>query len=108
MDEAWLKRCRKRMERINALPRPLRELVDDEGWTVVDAFLCIGLRVPDHIRALIKATRENAPNLERQFASFGVTKANHITHLIKSIRAESHQGWTEAPDDSGPLRSNVK
>lgn len=108
MDDAWLERCRKRMDKINSLPRPLRELVDEEGWTIVDAFLCVGLRIPDHIRILIRATRRGDPDLTRQFASFGISKAKHVAHLTRSILAGSHQGWTEAPGTSGPLRSNVK
>jgi len=51
--EEWLRRCRKRMEQINALPPELRTLVHEFGWTIIKAFLDCGVRNHRHIRHLI-------------------------------------------------------
>ena len=61
--EGWMDRRQARMERIDAMPYDLRMLVKEEGLTIVQAFL-----------------------------DCGVTKSNHIKHLIATVRSGSFNG----------------
>lgn len=49
-----------RMNRIDALPADIRELIHEEGYTVVDAFLSLGVKKASQIRHLILAVRRGS------------------------------------------------
>lgn len=54
-EEARAERNRvKRMQDIDALPAPMRALVHDYGWCVVNSFLECGVTTPKHIRHLVE------------------------------------------------------
>ena len=57
-DADFLTRCRARMARIDAMPKPIRELVHEYGLTMVRAFLDCGVTKPNQIRHLIAVVRE--------------------------------------------------
>jgi hypothetical protein len=62
MDEMGLDRVRKRMSKIDAMPKDIRELVHEHGLTMVQAFM-----------------------------DCGVTKAKHIKHLITTVQRGSYE-----------------
>jgi len=43
-----------RMMRVDAMPKPLRDLVHEYGLTIVDAFLAVGVSKPKHIRHVVE------------------------------------------------------
>lgn len=49
---------RRRFEQIDSLTPDMRELVNDEGWTIVDNFMRCGVRKPNQIRHLINLVRD--------------------------------------------------
>lgn len=56
----YLARARERMSKIDSLSPDLRMLVHEEGWTVVDAFLRLGVTKAKHIRHLIQTVRNGS------------------------------------------------
>lgn len=48
------KRSARRMAAIDALPDDIRALVHEYSYTVVDAFLVLGIKKPRHIRHLVE------------------------------------------------------
>lgn len=48
-------RRRERMERIDAMPRELRELVHAYGLRVVDTCMALGITKPKHIKHIVEA-----------------------------------------------------
>jgi hypothetical protein len=56
----YLARAKKRMSDIDALAPDIREIVHEEGWSVVHAFLNLGIRQARHIRHLIAAVRRGS------------------------------------------------
>lgn len=59
-DAAYLARCRKRMEQIDAQPPEIRALVHEFGWSVVNSFLMLKITKASHIRHLIEVVREGS------------------------------------------------
>jgi hypothetical protein len=55
-------RVGRRMARIDALSPEIRQLVHEEGLTVVGAFLDLGVTAPRHIRHLISTVRCGSNN----------------------------------------------
>jgi hypothetical protein len=58
--EDYLKRARDRMKQIDGLTPELRQLVHEEGWTVVNAFMLLGVKKAKHIRHLIQTVRNGS------------------------------------------------
>lgn len=50
------------MEEIDNLPKPIRELIHEEGYTIVNAFLACGVKNHKHIRHLINTVRDGSYN----------------------------------------------
>ena len=59
-DEAYLKRVRARMDTFDRLPREMRDLINEEGYSIVAQFLSCGVRKPNQIRHLIRVVREGS------------------------------------------------
>lgn len=59
----------RRFEQIDALPPDMRQLVNDEGWTIVDNFMRCGVQKAAQIRHLIKMVRDGT-------AAYGNTAYN--------------------------------
>jgi hypothetical protein len=49
---------RRRFDQIDMLPPDMRDLVNDEGWTIVDNFMQCGVKKSAQIRHLIKMVRD--------------------------------------------------
>jgi hypothetical protein len=53
-------RCRRRMERVDAMSPELRACVHEYGLTIVDAFVDIGVTKARHIRHLVETVRKGS------------------------------------------------
>jgi len=58
--EDYLLRCRARMREIDALSPDIREIVHEEGWTIVKAFLDLGIKKAPQIKHLISTVRDGS------------------------------------------------
>lgn len=56
----------KRMDRIDSMPKDMRELVHEHGLTVVDAFLACGVTKARHMRHLIKTIKQGGYEIGRR------------------------------------------
>ena len=65
----------KRMAEIDRLPAATRELVHDYGWSVVNAFLSIGVTKPKHIKHLVETVLDEFSPTRGAFSSQGVRSA---------------------------------
>lgn len=56
--QAFHERAVKRMNRIDEMPKEMRECVHEFGLTIVDAMLACGVKEARHIRHLVNTVRE--------------------------------------------------
>lgn len=68
-------RRRARMEKIDAQPQAIRELVHSYGWNVVNAFLTLGLKKPNHIRHLVETVLNEFSPTRGATSNQGVQRA---------------------------------
>jgi hypothetical protein len=59
-NEEYLARARERMRQIDSLSPDVRQLVHEHGWTVVNAFLKLGVTKAKHIRHLIQTVKNGS------------------------------------------------
>lgn len=59
MDPYQIKR-EVRMSRVDAMPADVRAIVHEEGLTIVDAFLAVGVTKAKHMRHLISTIRQGS------------------------------------------------
>ena len=68
----WVQSKReKRMQRIDDLPRELRDLVNSYGFSVVDAFLAVGVSKPNQIKHLVETVLDNFSPTRGSFSAQG-------------------------------------
>ena len=58
--EEYLRRVKTRMDRIDAMPKDVREIVHEHGLTVVDALLAAGVTKGRVMRHLISVIRQGS------------------------------------------------
>lgn len=58
--EEYLRRIKIRMDRIDALPKEVREVIHEHGLTVVDALLAAGVTKARTMRHLISTIRQGS------------------------------------------------
>lgn len=63
-----------RMARIDALPPAIRELIHEEGLSIVQSFLDVGVKKPEHIRHLIMRVRSGSVDIGTGAGGFGWTQ----------------------------------
>ena len=69
-----------RMERVDAMPEDIRELVHEYGLTVVDAFLSCGVTKANRIRHLVETVLDEFSPTRGSRSSQGIRSAFGIAH----------------------------
>ncbi len=60
MDQHGIDRVQKRMAKIDAMPKDIRELVHEHGLTMVQAFMDCGVTKHKHIKHLITTVQRGS------------------------------------------------
>ena len=61
----------KRMERFDAMPRDMRDLVNAYGFSIVDAFISCGVVKPNRIKHLVETVLDNFSPTRGSFTAQG-------------------------------------
>jgi hypothetical protein len=77
----------KRMERFDAMPRELRDLVNAYGFAIVDACLTLGVTKPNQIKHLVETVLDNFSPTRGSFSAQGKR-----SELARVERVEKERG----------------
>jgi hypothetical protein len=73
-EQSWVdEKRRNRMAQIDSLPFPLRELVHEYGFSVVKAFVDLGVTKPAHVKHLVNTVLDEFSPTRGSFSKQGIT-----------------------------------
>ena len=98
--EQYLRRIKARMDRYDSLPGPLRELVGEWGYSIIDACLGVGLKRPHHISKVIRLVHSGDLVGAHNFMASLAMKERHRNHVVQQVLAGSQEVGNRVGQDN--------